>query len=109
MPSSATGIGISYNRLQGGVAVFPPRQRFLPAAEAQGGVEFVFDLEEGVQHHGPALVHVDRVGRQVRFLAAGFRVEPVHFERLDVLRLGANTEYKQGKRDWRYLGDRGGN
>jgi hypothetical protein len=42
-------------------------------------------------------------------LAAGFRVEPVHFERLDVLRLGANTEYKQGKRDWRYLGDRGGN
>lgn len=62
---------------------------FAPAAKRQRGVEFVFDLEEGVKDHGPALVHVNRVGRQVRFLAARLRVVAVHFERLDVLGLGA--------------------
>jgi len=59
----------------------------LPAAERQGSVEFVFDLEESVKHHGAAVVQVHRVGRHVGLVAARGRVVAVNFKGLDVLGL----------------------
>lgn len=51
------------------------------AAEGEGGVDLVLDLDERVQDHGPALLQVDLVVLQLR-LRWVLRVPPVDLERL---------------------------
>jgi len=49
------------------------------AAEGEGGIDLVFDLDERVQDHGPALLQVDLVVLQLRFRRV-LRVPPVDLE-----------------------------
>jgi hypothetical protein len=47
--------------------------------ERQGRVDFVFDLDQCVEHHGSALAHVDFIGIDARILA-GLGIKAVYTE-----------------------------
>jgi len=53
--------------------------------ERQSGILLVFDFQQRVQHHRSALVQIDGVRRQVRFLVFDFGIPPVHLEVFDPL------------------------
>ena len=57
------------------------------AAEGEGGILLVLDLEEGIEDHRTAVVQVDGIGRQVRLLLL-VGIPSVDLEVLDPLRLG---------------------
>src|SRR3546814_7790156 len=61
-----------------------PSSYFLAARppEGQGGVDLVLDLDQRVQDHRRAVVHVDLVGVETR-VAALVGIPPVDLERLD--------------------------
>lgn len=54
------------------------------ATERQCGINLVLDLDEGIQHHGTTLAHVDLVGLHVRLLACIVRVPAVDLELLNL-------------------------
>lgn len=51
-------------------------------SEGQGGVEFVFDLDQRIEDHRPAFLQVDRVRLQARFLTRLVRVPAIDRELL---------------------------
>jgi hypothetical protein len=51
--------------------------------KGQGGILFILDFNEGIQHHRSALGQVDGVGGKVRSLVGLFRIPTVDFEVLD--------------------------
>src|ERR1700677_2016098 len=62
------------------------------APEAQAGVDLVLDLDERVQNHGAATVHVDLVGIEPRILR-GVGVIAVDLEHPYVFGVGSRLEY----------------
>lgn len=57
------------------------------AAEGEGGVDLVLDLDQGVEHHGPALGEVDLVALEPGLRRGLVGVPAVDRERLRPLRL----------------------
>src|SRR3546814_6021347 len=53
-------------------------------AERQCRIDLVLDLDQRIEHHRPALVHVHLVGVHARILA-GVRLVAIDLESLDVL------------------------
>lgn len=54
------------------------------AAEGQGRIDLVLDLDQGIEHHGSTLLHVDVVGHILGLVVRIIRVRPVDVKLLHV-------------------------
>lgn len=54
------------------------------AAEGQGRIDLVLDLDQGIEHHGSTLLHVDVVGHILGLVVGIIRVRPVDVKLLHV-------------------------
>lgn len=89
-----TGQGVSTANVHGARATDTFSAR---SSESESGVLFVLNLEQRVQHHGPAFVKVDFVGLEGGLDLGGIRVPAVDLELLDVgLLLGSSGETSEG-------------
>ena len=66
--------------------------------EGERGIHLVLNLQQGIQDHRSALVHIDRICRYVRLLVL-VRVVPVYLEDLDVTRLPRRILVETGRSD----------
>src|ERR1019366_10385211 len=62
------------------------------AAKSQRGVDLILDLDENIQDHGPAVIHIHFVAVQTRILG-GVGVEPVDLEQPRVFCAGRSFEH----------------
>ena len=62
-----------------------PRAENLQRGSSQRGIDLILDLDQGVQHHRTALIHIDLVGVETRVLAT-VRVITIDDETANIVR-----------------------